>query len=348
MSEILTRLPGCTRYSPNPRVVYVAFDSLGDLIELALDYKRREAKENCRYLFRGETKCFPTIQPSLFNTRQKASCEHLFYQKALSSMPKQFHHLRTTFDCLTQMRHYEFPTRILDVTENILSALFMALNGWRGDARNAFQCDHPETYSPSDPFPCPRIDVIRVPNGCIKEAESDLVTNISCLAKTKDEFTLAMLWHEIRKEIPDFDEDVFLENFKKLFSNWCVYPRLTNPRIQMQQGLFILFGLSQEALCGRSVECFHDKKQCKDWSLKKTANLDRQYTPLSRTPFSNEISHVAWLMPSVEFVGKYTSFKDYIESLSNELATLGYSTHMMYCDDFVKHADYWREHVKPL
>lgn len=345
MSSVLTYLPGLPRYTPNPRVTYEAFDSLGNLVDLALRYKKREEKEECRYFFRGETKCFPRIQASLFNTSQKSKGEHLFYQKALSSAPERFQHLRTTFDCLTQMRHYTFPVRILDVTENILSALFMSLDGWMADARNAFRCDHPETYAGSDPFPCPRIDVIRVPNGRIKEAESDLVVNLSCLAKVKDDFTLAMWWHEIRKENPDFHTDVFLENFHECFNNWCVYPRLNNPRIRMQQGLFILFGLSEAALNGRSIGCFHDEVRCKDYPLKKSANPNSQYTPLSNDPNTDTISHVAWLMPSTRFVGN--SLKAFVSTLSNDLATLGYAQHTMYCDDFEKHAKYWCEHVRP-
>lgn len=344
MSDILTHLPGLPPYQRAPDVNYEAFDSLGDLVNLALRYKKREKEEKCRYMFRGETKCFPVIRPSLFNTKQQSKGEHLFYQKAISSAPEHFQHLQTTFDRLTQMRHYEFPTRLLDVSENILTALFMALDGWLGNQCNKLYCEHPEIYS-EEKFLCPRIDVIRVPEGRIKEAESDLVINLTCLAKVKDEFTPAMWWHEIRKDNPDFHEEAFLDHFDECFNNWCVYPRLTNPRILMQQGLFILFGLPEDALCGKSIACFRHKEQCKDYKIQKTANEKTQYIPLPRDSTSDEIAHVAWLMPSANAVAKHDSFVDYIKALSDELSTLGYDQHTMYRDDFVKHANYWREHI---
>ena len=51
------------------------------------------------------------------------------------------------------------------------------------------------------------------------------------------------------------------------------------------------------------------------------------------------------LLPTASVVAKHVFFVDYIKALSNELSTLGYDQHTMYRDDFVKHANYWREHI---
>lgn len=351
---VFSTIPGRPPYIKNPRVEYESFDSLGELVDLAWKYKQKEKEDNCLYVFRGETNCYNTIQASLFNVKDGLKKEDRFYQKALSSMPEQFRHLQTTFDRLSQMRHYEFPVRLLDVSENILTALFMALDSWQGNPTNALRCKYSNIDPQNTIFPCPRIDVIRIPKDRIKEAESDLVTNICCLAKVKEEFSFDMLFHEIKQENLDFHEDVFWNNFQELFTNWCVYPRFTNPRIAMQQGMYVLFGLSESILQGHSISEFllrGDSLKGAHFHKVVDKDKDRPYTPIPVTydlaQPNEQISHTAWIMPSENAIARHSgSLENYVKELSHHLDSVGYSQYMMYHDDFVKHAMYWRDHLR--
>lgn len=354
--SIIQSIPGFPNYRAGGSIPkHVAFDTLGDLVNIAQEYRKRGAAEGCSYLFRGEPACFPGVKASLFTCAggRQSECEHLYYQRALSSAPDFFCSLRTTFDKLGQMRHYEFPTRLLDVTENILTAWFMAVDAWCCDEGMKLMLRYPaglQEVIRTKPFPCPRVNVIRVPNERIKQAESDLVVNLSNLAKVRDRFTIGELWHAIRQENFDFHEEAFWDCFGDLFTNWCVRPRMTNPRITMQQGLFILFGLSTAALRGRSVFGFRDQ----GYFLQKSADPSHQFSPLqpATTSPTDQIAYEAVLMPSAEAVqncrptGSQSQMELYVSDMAEQLAAVGYAPYTMYRDDFTKHAKFYRTHTE--
>lgn len=341
--NILCSLNGFAPLQMETRATYYAFSSLSELIELALFYKKKEDEEDSIYFFRGEGACFKTHLASLFTPDAHPECENEYYQAALSSAPDYFYSLQTAFDRLSQMRHYAFPTRILDITENILTAWFMALDSWRLGNRDKL-CEHPQIQHANENFPCPRIIVFRIPRSRIKDAESDLVTNLSCLAKVKNEFTIGHLWHEIQQERHDFHENVFWDNFKQLFENWCVRPRMTNPRVRNQQGAYILFGLSEKALGGHPLAARRDRTL----RLKKS---EGKHAPLNftRDNLYNEhktIQVIGYLMPSQGVLQKHGSMSDFVWDSFRDLGYIGVAQHTVYVDDFVKHAEYWKQVIK--
>ena len=341
--DILCNLPSFAPLQRAMGVNYFTFSSLSELISLALQLKQKEDEENCIYFFRGEGACFLEPLASLFTPGVLPKCENKYYQAALSSAPDYFYSLQTTFDRLSQMRHYSFPTRILDISENVLTAWFMALDSWVIDKRDRL-CKFPQIQSKDEAFPCPRVIVFRIPKNCVKEAESDLVTNLSCLAKVDDTFTIGHLWHEIQQERSDFHEGAFWENFKDLFTNWCVRPRMTNPRIWDQQGAYILFGLSQEALNGLPINGVYTRELQLHKSKGRFAKL--KVASEVRGEMANEIQCYAYLMPSQASFHFHGTMENIVWSARRELEYVGIASHTMYRDNIEKHSEHWREVIK--
>lgn len=332
------------------------FHNLGELVNLADEYRRdadssrrKGGEGGCTYWFRGEEAFFPDLQPGLF--RSGGEHESEFYQSALSSAPERFRGLESVFDRLTLMRHYGYPVRLLDISQNILTVWFMALDAWR-TVRNDIACVHPGSPCfPGGFFPCPRISVIRVPDNRVKAAESDLVTNLGMLAKVGDEFSFGKLWHEVRQERRDFDEGAFWDSVDEMFGNWCVKPRMSNTRVDMQQGAFVLFGLHRDALRGEPIEATRDAQ----YPLRKS--WGRPYNRILPTERAepDEISLAGYLVPdgaavaAVEGGNRDTArsqMERYVRAALRELETCGVMERVVYRDDLERHARYWEDHYR--
>lgn len=314
------------------------FDSLGGLVDLAICLREEARKKGDELYFRGEPACYKSVQAKLYR-EPGVLHEQEVYQAALSSTPHQFYPLQTIFDRLTHMRHYDYGVRLLDVSPNILTSWFMALDSWNIHAK--------------DVYPCPRIVAIRVPRGREKPAESDLVTILSALAKVPNKFEIPKWWHEIRKELPDFDEDIFWEHFDDFFQNWCVSPRLENPRVAMQQGKFILFGLHPDS-CRYPKEVLLRNKRAP--LSKDSAGCGQTHVPLQVTrPFypthKGELPPISidrYLLPSQALMPGTTlgQLEFNISSALSRLAHLGIAQHTLYPDDLSRHASYWNVFYK--
>lgn len=309
------------------------FDSLGGLVDLAIHLQEEAKKAHCNLYFRGEPACYPTVQAKLY---REPGLEHEqeIYQAALSSTPHVFYPLRTTFDRLTHMRHYDYGVRLLDISPNILTSWFMALDAWHASATSYYAC--------------PRIVAIRVPYGREKSPESDLVTILSALAKVPNVFEIEKWWHEIRKELPDFREEIFWDQFDDFFQNWCVSPRLENPRVAMQQGKFILFGLHPDA-CPHPKETLQQNSRTSFTKLGESGKSHVMLRPshLSQTtpPGGNEpISIDHYLLPSRTLMSG--QMLENVASALDKLSHLGIAQHTLYPDDLSRHARHWNAFYK--
>lgn len=325
------------------------FRNLGELVNLADEYRRKDGEGGCTYWFRGEESFFPDLQPGLF--RSGVEHESELYQSALSSAPERFRGLESVFDRLTLMRHYGYPVRLLDISQNILTSWFMALDAWR-TVRNDIACVHPGSPCfPGGFFPCPRISVIRVPDNRVKAAESDLVTNLGMLAKVGDAFSFGKLWHEVRQERRDFDEGAFWDSVNEMFENWCVKPRMSNTRVDMQQGAFVLFGLHRDALRGEPVEATRDAQ----YPLRKSRGRPyNRILPRERAE-PDEISLAGHLVPDGAAVAAakvgnrdsaHSQMERYVRAALRELETCGVMERVVYRDDLERHARYWADHYR--
>ena len=163
---------------------------------------------------------------------------------------------KTAFDKLARMQHYTAPTRMLDLSEDILSSLYFTLDG-RGDDVTSV------------------LYMIEIDATKIKYYDSDAVSIIANLAKSplqnegNPDKSKEAIWREAKDYLNDrkgYNSAVDLQskNFllhdireeksyfqdiidpKDIFSVIAVKPKLTSQRIQSQKGAFLLYGLNLE------------------------------------------------------------------------------------------------------
>lgn len=255
--------------------------TLDELIKSILAIKKIDEK-NVHY-FRGENNDFgdTALTPSIY--RKYTKTEHRIYREMQRFNDHEFAVDKTAFDKLSRMQHYQAPTRMLDMSEDVMSALYFALD----------QC-HCENHAV--------LYVLEIDHDAIKYYDSDAVSVVANLAKspltdgeTKDKSKEALrrdarelledieafnvkrsvqfLLHDIKEERSYFESVI---DPKHLFSVFCVKPKYTNQRIHGQKGAFLLFGLNMNDV-GKPINLF-----CKSDDLRLTASLPSEYHPIRK------------------------------------------------------------------
>lgn len=152
------------------------------------------------------------LEPGVYrkdNTTKKNLIEHedVIYREVISKAPQDFVG-KNTLESLALMQHYGVPTRILDLTESALVALYFACSNSKNDDKNG------------------EVIVFDIPTESVKYYNSDRVTILANLAKCEKDFNYNKFIidnkiSEIKKlekkkidtklydKIRDFDIDVF-------------------------------------------------------------------------------------------------------------------------------------------
>lgn len=91
-----------------------------------------------RSFYRGHSSVSYNLKPSIYResgrmsmrkgSKKYVNFEDKMYNQALTFCASEFPEENSTFENLVKMQHYEFPTRLLDLTTNSLVALFFAAN----------------------------------------------------------------------------------------------------------------------------------------------------------------------------------------------------------------------------
>lgn len=199
-------------------------------------------KKNTGMLFyRGHTNPNYILRPSIMRTSCLQQNESKLYHELMINCPQEFEKCYTHLEKLVKMQHYGLPTRLLDITRNLLVALY-------------FACESQyESYG--------ELVLISADNHDVKYPQSDTVSILASLPlfpyqKQQEFYGLASdtslsdeqfnakvirLVHEIRLEKPAFRAEI---NKNDILSNHIVYALKNNNRIVKQDGAFILCGLS--------------------------------------------------------------------------------------------------------
>jgi hypothetical protein len=227
-------------------------NSISDYFKIIEEFISKPTKDDCAFYYRGENKDHQekALTPSIYRDGLINS-EEKIYREVSRYNNIDFSEDVTTFDKLCRIQHYSAPTRLIDLSDDPLTALWFAIN--EGKKQGV-------------------VYLIKIKKSKIKYSDSDTVTVISNLAKIEysnkksekskqkiandvkfildsnesiDEFnslqSIKFLLHEIRNDVNHFEPII---DPKHISSIQCVKPKLTNTRIKIQKGAFLLFGLN--------------------------------------------------------------------------------------------------------
>lgn len=219
--------------------------------------ENQEKYHQKQIFFRGQSQVGEpewSITPSVFRSGRKQQ-ENRIYSFAMTECPQDFANCNNHCEILSTMQHYGIPTRMVDVTQNALVALYFAVVNNKG-----------AVLEDEDGV----VFIIGAPETHIKEYDSDTISILASLPRlTQDEQQrirhkalrlmydgetkikkfnsdsddVRRLHHEIKKEKPQFEPVI---NPNDVLDDFIFTPQKTNPRIIRQQGAFIIFGLGHE------------------------------------------------------------------------------------------------------
>lgn len=201
-----------------------------------------ESHSNSFLFFRGSASVSFKEEPGIYRN-QNMKClenEDEMFSEVERRCCSDFPNTMSVFAKLAKMQHYGLPTRLLDVTQNLLVALY-------------FACRQDNAHKDEVGM----IDVYIVQKNEVKRHDDREVALISSLAKCpyksfqSDEWKNELKAHSGMADVTD--DEVEAVSKKILF----VLPELNNERIKIQSGAFILFGAShnKEMPKIKSYEC---------------------------------------------------------------------------------------------
>jgi hypothetical protein len=243
------------------------------------------------WYFRGHANKTYILEPSIYRNIRWASNEDDLIREILIRCPNDFYSASSSFEKLVKMQHYDLPTRLLDLTQNPLVALYFACIGL--DEKN----DDGE------------IIFFKIPKKEIRYFDSDTVSVISNLAWSKSNFEVheafshnfhdkdnhhaQKLMHDIRREKPHFTERIDVKHIESVV---CVKPKLDNPRVIRQDGAFLLFGIN-----GNKSQC---AELPQDWIFNRFTVKAKEKEKILRQLASIGISK-AKLFPEIDMVSQF-------------------------------------------
>ena len=230
--------------------------SLVDYLQAVLE-NAKVFKKNTYY--RGQSSFYESWLPSLFRETKWVDNEVLLNSRVMSRHVDEFSDCKTTIERLIKLKHFNQPSRLLDIVSNPLMALYFACNNEKekssGIIATIFSKQENEKYS--------------LISDTVVELSSLSMNNrlpalYSC-KRTKDKEIMESQYNEEKKccnycvinsfleeQAHQCKKDMGIESYwdnvslEKLNQCIVVNPEENNVRIKQQQGLFILCGLNSQ------------------------------------------------------------------------------------------------------
>lgn len=267
----------------------------------------KKISEDCsnseRVFYRGVSDSSFGLRPGILF--EKNVSEYDGYHDLLLEYPEEFN-TRDHLGTLAKMQHYGNSTRLLDVSDNILTSLFFA--------------------SEQRPDRDGKVWVFKVPKNEVLHSNSDKALMLSCLAALREEDkrqirrfceehrgvitdqqivghnAMIKLLHEIRGEYPAFETAIVGQDILDCF---FVLVNKNNIRMKVQSGYFIIFGLDYDSnerkLENLVVEEIIVDKSAKEEILKELKLMrihsDTIYPDLERTAIYLRNKKLGWKNP---------------------------------------------------
>lgn len=235
---------------------------------------RLDVEDEYGLFFRGEKRVYfkTELHPYIYRDNY-IKHEDIIFRETKRFNEHEFFSDKTTFDVLSRIQHYSAPTRLLDISEDLLSAIYFAI--MEIDDKKLENKEKKEVENAV-------IYIFKVKNSKLKYYDSDSISVISNLSKlpldgpSKSKKKLLgdvkkskgnikkfnkkrsskFLIHEIKDEKPQFENII---DPKHITSIQLVLPKLSSQRIKSQKGAFLLFGLNPND-CEKPIELFKNGK----------------------------------------------------------------------------------------
>lgn len=203
-------------YSDKVRIIFSYKNSnlIDDLNRILTEIYSTSIDSNKKYFYRGQNNSRWIPSASIVRESEYLKNEHLMFYKIISKMPKAFENDKYIYNQIATMQHFGYPTRLIDITENPLIALYFACDGNFEDDGEIF----------------------------IYESEEDEILNF-------EDKKLRCLEQIPTKPFENICEECSnLENCKKeiIKKSYIVQGVAKNERINNQSGSFIFVGISDE------------------------------------------------------------------------------------------------------
>ncbi|EMF0555224.1 FRG domain-containing protein, partial [Enterococcus faecium] len=226
--------------------------SIQRITERIKEIKKLQNNNDDEVFFRGHTDINYQLIPSVYRTEKSYLNEHLLCEESLARNPEEYKNSNNNhLNILKKMQHYGLPTRLLDVTQNLLVALFFAVE-------NNFDKDGELIVFSSDKIKYTRSDNVSIIaslsffDQCVKENIIEFANDSSI---SDDDFNnkeeVKRLKHEVSLEKPAFIQAIKKQTFKE---DYFVVSTRDNKRISQQFGSFIICSLNKKNL--NKLNCF--------------------------------------------------------------------------------------------